>query len=328
MSVACHEAATAQDIEVMKSRALTAMRRASLVGGGVRPYHLQANITTYDGAGKNPLEGRAEIWARAQDFRMSVSFPNASYSLVRNAVGSYSSHTGDLPFFASKALSALLQPVEFQGFDTQLGTLEKRSFRKIETDCLSITAPQVAIVNGPRIPKHELCLDPARDDVRAIVDGEQTFVREDYVDFDDHEVAKILDLELSGTDVVKIRIETLENMNLTDDDFKPAEGMARLETGPMHIPSAVMAGKIIKHESPKYPGTARAAHIQGTVILHAIIDKDGSIGNLTVISSPDPVLSDASMKAVKKWTYEPYQLNGEPTQVDTTITVTFNLGGH
>ena len=87
-----------------------------------------------------------------------------------------------------------------------------------------------------------------------------------------------------------------------------------------------MQGKILKHENPKYPGIAKAAHIQGVVLLHAVIDKAGHIQDLSIISSPDDSLSQASMKAVKKWLYEPYLLNGQPTEVDTTITVNFAMG--
>jgi protein TonB len=62
------------------------------------------------------------------------------------------------------------------------------------------------------------------------------------------------------------------------------------------------------------------------VVLHAIIGKNGTIQNLTVISGP-AMLQSAALDAVKQWRYKPYVLNGDPTEVDTTVTVNFNLGG-
>ncbi len=75
-----------------------------------------------------------------------------------------------------------------------------------------------------------------------------------------------------------------------------------------------------------YPPIAKAAHVQGAVILHAIISKQGTIENLQVVSGP-PMLVNSAMDAVKRWRYKPYLLNGEPTEVETTITVNFTFGG-
>ena len=76
---------------------------------------------------------------------------------------------------------------------------------------------------------------------------------------------------------------------------------------------------------PQYPAIAKAARIQGIVVLQATISKSGSIQNLRVISGP-PMLQQAAMDAVRSWRYKPYLLNGEPVEVETTINVVFNLG--
>src|SRR4029077_7945669 len=84
--------------------------------------------------------------------------------------------------------------------------------------------------------------------------------------------------------------------------------------------------KIIRQPMPVYPAIAKSAHMQGTVVLHAIIDKDGSVQELQYISGP-PILMKNAMDAVRQWRYQPPLLNGEPVQVDTTISVVFSLGG-
>jgi protein TonB len=88
-----------------------------------------------------------------------------------------------------------------------------------------------------------------------------------------------------------------------------------------------LAGSIIHRQQPTYPDDMKSRHISGTVVLGAIITKTGTISSLIVIASPNLSLSGAAMDAVRYWTYHPYLLNGEPTEVDTTITVNFNLNG-
>ena len=88
----------------------------------------------------------------------------------------------------------------------------------------------------------------------------------------------------------------------------------------------VAAAKLIRQVTPIYPTIAKTAHISGTVTLHAIISKDGSIEQLEYVSGP-PLLMRNAMDAVRQWRYNPTLLNGEPVEVDTTISVVFTLGG-
>ncbi|HEV2520858.1 MAG TPA: TonB family protein [Candidatus Acidoferrales bacterium] len=88
----------------------------------------------------------------------------------------------------------------------------------------------------------------------------------------------------------------------------------------------VTAASIITQTRPVYPPLARQARIQGNVVLHAIIDKDGKVAQLEVISG-HPLLVQSALDAVKQWRYKPTLLNGDPVEVDTTITVTFTMGG-
>jgi len=88
----------------------------------------------------------------------------------------------------------------------------------------------------------------------------------------------------------------------------------------------VAAAKLVHQVQPLYPQIAKTAHVSGTVLLHAIIAKDGSIQELQYVSGP-PLLMRAAMDAVHEWRYSPTLLNGEPVEVDTTIQVVFTLGG-
>jgi TonB family protein len=94
--------------------------------------------------------------------------------------------------------------------------------------------------------------------------------------------------------------------------------------GQMRVSAGVIAGNLISKVDPVYPEIAKASHVQGAVILHAIISKDGTVERLDVISG-NGMLVNAARDAVSQWTYKPYLLNGQPTEVETSITVNFSL---
>lgn len=94
----------------------------------------------------------------------------------------------------------------------------------------------------------------------------------------------------------------------------------------VRVSSGVAAGQLLSKIQPPYPPLARQARIQGSVLLSAIIGKDGTIQNLKVISG-HPMLTQAALDAVKQWRYKPYLLNGEPVEVETQVQVNFTLAG-
>lgn len=92
----------------------------------------------------------------------------------------------------------------------------------------------------------------------------------------------------------------------------------------LKVDSGTMAGAVLTHVHPIYPEAAKKAKIQGPVVLHAVVGKDGSVQNLTVVSGP-PELQPSTLDAVRQWTYKPFLLNGDPVEVETTVTVTYSL---
>jgi len=96
-----------------------------------------------------------------------------------------------------------------------------------------------------------------------------------------------------------------------------------VKTAPTRI-SHLEQADLIHRVNPVYPPLAKQTRVQGIVVLEATISKDGAIESLRVVSG-HPLLSQAALDAVKQWRYRPLVLNGEPTDVITTITVTFTL---
>jgi periplasmic protein TonB len=81
---------------------------------------------------------------------------------------------------------------------------------------------------------------------------------------------------------------------------------------------------IIQKVEPVYPVEARREHIQGRVLLHTVISKEGRVADIQVISGPSE-LTAAAIDAVRQWRFKPYLLNGDPAEVDTQLIVDFDL---
>lgn len=83
-------------------------------------------------------------------------------------------------------------------------------------------------------------------------------------------------------------------------------------------------GKLLHKVAPHYPEKAMQLGVEGTVVMCATIGKDGKIKTLKPISGPQELVP-AALKAVKKWGYAPFQLDGKTVEVETDIRVNFQL---
>jgi len=136
---------------------------------------------------------------------------------------------------------------------------------------------------------------------------------------------------VSGSDFtqnISLEIGTL----MEEVQVVPAGTKQPLPVGTKGKPSRIRLGgeieaaKIVSKAQPVYPDAARSAGISGTVILHAVISTDGKPLSLRVMNSQiDPDLARSAVEAVTQWRYTPTLLNGEPIEVDTTITVIYSL---
>lgn len=109
----------------------------------------------------------------------------------------------------------------------------------------------------------------------------------------------------------------------------PAPAVAKTPEPPpapdrIEVDAEIQAGKVLTMFQPVYPPMARQARIQGDVCLKAVIDRDGKIAEMRVLSG-NPLLVAAAREAVQRWRYLPTLLHGQPVEVVTNITVQFRL---
>ena len=92
----------------------------------------------------------------------------------------------------------------------------------------------------------------------------------------------------------------------------------------VRITQAVMANRVLTRVEPVYPPEARSAHITGLVVVRIVIDKNGEVLNAEYVSGL-PMLVPAAIEAIKQWKYQPFLLNGETVEVETTVETSFIL---
>jgi TonB family protein len=93
---------------------------------------------------------------------------------------------------------------------------------------------------------------------------------------------------------------------------------------PLRVSSEIMEQRIIYKTNPIYPEPARLAGKQGMVVLDTLIGADGTVRRVRAVSGPD-LLAQSAAEAVQSWKFEPYQAEGKPAEVETTIAVEFRL---
>ncbi len=106
---------------------------------------------------------------------------------------------------------------------------------------------------------------------------------------------------------------------------KPVAPPLSGKAAPVRVGGRVRPPKVIVQVRPDYPPLARQARIQGQVQIDAILDDQGNVVDMRVVSGP-PLLYQAALDALKKWKYEPTYLNDQPIAVEMIVTITFQLG--
>lgn len=105
---------------------------------------------------------------------------------------------------------------------------------------------------------------------------------------------------------------------------RPLESGAGPSSDALRVKGSVQQVKLIHQVRPVYPPEAKKAGIEGLVQLDALIDKEGNVAELEVVSGPE-ALVQAAVDAVRQWRYEPTYVDGKAVEVRTRIDVNFVL---
>jgi TonB family protein len=286
-----------------------------------KPWHAVVEAEIFDAKGSNPTHGTIEVWQSGSDRRTLYTFGSMTMAEVVKGKAVYRT-TADphFPILAPFLLARVLHngPVMQQVKQIE-PVVQQRKVDGQKLDCITTKPPANA---GSFVPP-AYCVD-AQDQLRAVVSMQQTVLLDAPGEFLGHYVSRRVAITNSGVPAATARITKLEVYEPSADEFMPTGDMKPF------VPRARISGGVIEAQRtnfapPIYPEAARARHLGGAVVLHAIIGVNGHVKTAEAVSSPSAELTQAAVDAVKQWTYKPYLLNGEPVEVETTITVNFAL---
>jgi TonB family protein len=130
------------------------------------------------------------------------------------------------------------------------------------------------------------------------------------------------------------RVYTLHvNMpNLTSASGSWILNFAELNDTPpvnhMEVAAPALAGPVpLRKVDPKYPPGFRTSHVDGEVVLYAIIRKDGSVDSIQLVHSVDPNLDANAMEALAQWKFRPAEKQGEPVDLEAVVHIPFRSRG-
>ncbi len=118
--------------------------------------------------------------------------------------------------------------------------------------------------------------------------------------------------------------ETAPGMATDTSDVSGGADRISYLSQPVDVSSGVMAANLVSAPKPSYPALASLTRTHGSVVMRAVISRDGSVERVQVIQG-HRLLRGAAKSAVRNWRYRPYKMNGVPVDVATTVSVDFNL---
>ncbi|HEY4009131.1 MAG TPA: energy transducer TonB [Acidobacteriaceae bacterium] len=292
-----------------------------------KPFHLKMDVQLYDMSGKPAHTGTIEEWWAAPDeYRIETT----SGSLHEITATGGQPNTPTIPNRESYLLEQLWQQTvsPLSGFYSSATATAKINFGSTQLDCFVGKTPFVQDADPFTPPMY--CTDPGKQNVRVVRNGFEFLLRNSLGTFQGTTVALSSTITYLGRTAISGKISTLESFTPGSPGTPPLQPDPPVKeevsaTTRLAGASGVRGGRLLKHSPPIYPDIARLQHLSGIVLLHAIIMKDGKTGSIFAIASPNESLTLAAIDAVRGWEYEPYLLNGAPTEVDTIVRVGFNF---
>ena len=319
----------ADDVATLLDRLHKAQVSTSLDSPGLTPWHLKVATTLLDPKGRPTEEGSIEEWWIAPDhWKVVFKTPTFNLTEVKTSKDYYrTAEAGAPPLLLGLLLEQIVHPMPSSAdIDQSKPDLRKENFGKIPLGCIMLDQPIKTVPYPPLGLFPTYCFEPGKESLRDSFDfGSQNIVRNKTGLFQGRHVSIETAVSVDNVLVATAHIDTLSGLPASTPDFDTAE-LKPLSERPVRVAGGVIQGAILRKVPPVYPEEAKQKHISGTVILHAIIGRDGHVRSLRFVSLPDPSLGIAAVSAVRQWTYKPYLLNGEPTEVDTTVTVNFAFG--
>jgi len=303
----------------------------------MRPFHLKATYQLYDESGQPAEKGAYEYWwASPAANRSSWTRDGATHTDWHTADGKHAFlGTGDaLKFLEFKLQSALFSPLPADSdLDPSTSRLDRQMMEigKVRVSCIEVI---------PKMPYHgqlqtvplglfpTYCFDTTVPALRvSYAWGTLTTAYDKIGAVQNRYLARQIEMLEGKRKLLTAEVETVTGLSPNDPALTPASDASIPPVkGEVDLSASVAQGMLLTKVLPVYPQDAKEAHVDGKVVLEAIIGMDGGIHDLRVVSAPWPSLAASALWSVSQWKYKPYLLNGKAVDVKTTINVIYSLG--
>ena len=293
----------------------------------LKPWHIVASYETFDDKGQSKAKGTfEEFWLGDGKYKRSYTSSTFTQTEFKTSDGRYRTGDHDSPPYPENLVEDLLLHPLPSSEETQDSTPERRVLiaKKVKLQCVMLSQK---LTNGASAPLGlfpTYCFSDNQPMLRVGLSFGETLANFNTLTiFQGRYLALDIDAHDGKYLLLKMHVEQLATYSPNPADFAPPAGLKAIEQQAVQVASGVMAGNLLKQEQPVYPDYARKNRIAGTVIMKVIIGRDGHIRNLRLISAPDSSLAISAIAAVRNWVYKPYELNGEPVEIETSITVVY-----
>jgi TonB family protein len=323
-----------------KPLALAAAATNNLASGDAKPWHIRISYALNTPDGKPGSQGTfEEYWAGPSKYKRT--FTSAAFNQVEygTAEGPRRTGTPDSPPADLLAIvDEFLQPVPLEGPSIDTIRLQAQPLLLGSTKLVCITAA-LPVSPMQRAWSTSYCVDENPPVLRLTVTngGVSKTTRDSIVKFQDRYVAQKVErytTPMPGpkppvpppppTPDLAAKVETLELIGSVDDAmFTPPAG-AVAPPKVIAMDEKTTKKQLLQHPMAEYPPMAHWQKVYGVVVVALRVQTDGHVSNLRVVSG-HPLLKDAALDAIRKWTYKPFVVDGQPIEVETTASTTFNL---
>jgi TonB family protein len=324
-SLFCLSPAFAADNAIVTERLRRVESLNRIDDASLDPWHLKLSFQLMDAKGHPSEEGTIEEWWKSPStYKIVFSSPSYSSTEIHTQDGIYRD-TPSAPYLLDLVLQQVVHPLNEEEMRNGTPDLQKHDFGKVPLDCIMIAQPIKNHASPPLGLFPTFCLERDNDVLRASYNfGSEEVIRNHIGAFQKRMVPMDQIVRSDTQTAITAHVDELRGVALTDSDFT-VTNLPKVDTDATDVPRSVMQGRAIRQPRPVYPDRAKYSHVSGTVLLGARIGTDGRIHSLKFISIPDADLGIAAVAAVRQWTYQPYLLNGVPVEVQTEITVNFEM---
>ena len=287
---------------------------------GTAPFSIKVSFNSVGDSHSTGYGEVEEIWLNGQTWRWSGRIGDYSQLRIFYQGSAYDDKPrGHIPLRLQMVRNSVFWPVA-GNFSQSLMRMATAKWEGVDVACILISGPvnDATPTAGRRWEENEYCIDPKTGLLRIHSEAPGIYSLYDYtggVQFHGRILPRETRIVESGTTVLQIHLDSIEDANHDPNQFVPTKKMLA------HGPGAIMVGPFrfpeVVPTPPGYSGEVKP------VIVHVIVDQKGKVLDAEVVGSSDPALSAAALGVVWHSSYLPAQRGNRPLQREAFINVRF-----